>query len=101
MSKPYPEEVTESLRLHILRSLVELNHTANDSVLLNRADKFGFCFSRDRFRKELRWMERNGLIEFTKIEDSDCYRVELLAYGDDVCHGRERLEGVQNPMLRR
>lgn len=98
----YPEEVTESLRLHTLRSLVEMNGTSNDSVLLTRADKFGFCsFGRDRFRKELRWMERNGLIEFSKIEGSDCYRVELLTYGDDVCHGREKLDGVQDPMLRR
>ncbi|HAS88267.1 hypothetical protein [Maridesulfovibrio sp.] len=102
MSKHYPEEVTESLRLHVLRSLVEVGGTTNDSILLTRAHKYAFeSFGRDRFRAELRWMERNGLIEFKQIEDSDCYRVELLDYGNDVCHGREMLDGVQNPMLRR
>ncbi|WP_034632326.1 hypothetical protein [Maridesulfovibrio bastinii] len=102
MKKTYPEEVTESLRLYVLYSLAEMNGTANDSVLLARAEKFCFrSFGRDRFRAELRWMERQGLIEFSKIEDADCYGVELTTYGDDVCHGRERLEGVQHPMMRR
>ncbi len=88
----------EDQRLVILRSLVEANNDANESILQDCLDLYGHRISRDQVRTHLLWLEEQGLIELKDV--SGCYVAYLTARGWDVAQGRTKVCGVKRPQPR-
>ncbi|KGQ39898.1 hypothetical protein [Gallibacterium anatis] len=85
-------------RLVILRSLVEANNDANESILQDCLDLYGHRISRDQVRSHLLWLKEQGLIDLKDV--AGCYVAYLTARGLDVVQGRTEVYGVKKPLLR-
>ncbi|AEC17631.1 hypothetical protein UMN179_01614 [Gallibacterium anatis UMN179] len=83
-------------RLVILRSLIEADYDANESILQDCLALYGHDISRDSLRNQLNWLEEQGLITIRRLLDG--YMVATItARGIDVAKGRTKVEGVKRP----
>lgn len=82
-------------RLVILRSLSELNGSANDSVLQKILGQYGHKLSRDKVKTHLYWLQEQGLLEIDSVMNTDV--AVLSGRGLDVANGVSRCPGVGVP----
>ncbi|OBX09321.1 hypothetical protein QV08_01835 [Gallibacterium salpingitidis] len=83
-------------RLVILRSLIEADYDANESILQDCLALYGHDISRDSLRNHLNWLEEQGLITVRRLLDG--YMVATITTrGIDVAKGRTKVEGVKRP----
>lgn len=86
-------------RLVILRSLIEADYDANESILQDCLSLYGHDISRDSLRNHLNWLEEQGLISIRRLLDG--YMVATITTrGIDVAKGRTKVEGVKRPAPR-
>ncbi|ELO0986300.1 ArsR family transcriptional regulator [Citrobacter freundii] len=90
--------LTEDRRLVILRSLMDCNNEANESILNDCLDAYGHNVSRDVVRTQINWLQEQGLVT---VEDlHGFYIVTITGRGQDVAEGRTRVPGVKKPRAR-
>ena len=90
--------LTEDRRLVILRSLMDCNNEANESILNDCLDAYGHNVSRDVVRTQINWLQEQGPVT---VEDlHDCVTVTITGRGQDVAEGRTRVPGVKKPRAR-
>lgn len=90
--------LTEDRRLVILRSLIDCNNEANESILNDCLDAYGHNVSRDVVRTQIDWLQEQGLVT---VEDlRGFYVVTITGRGQDVAEGRARVSGVKKPRAR-
>jgi repressor of nif and glnA expression len=97
MSKAYEIDLSEHLRITILRLLDEYNGILNESLLSDMVLKYGFTPSFDKLRTELSWLEEQGLI---KCSGHECIVATLTRRGEDVAKCRVTVPGVKRPSRR-
>ncbi|ATX97206.1 ArsR family transcriptional regulator [Citrobacter freundii] len=90
--------LTEDRRLVILRSLMDCNNEANESILNDCLDAYGHNVSRDVVRTQINWLQEQGLVT---VEDlHGFFIVTITGRGQDVAEGRTRVPGVKKPRAR-
>ncbi|MEG6550418.1 ArsR family transcriptional regulator [Desulfocurvibacter africanus] len=95
----YDMVITEHLRITILRLLEEQSSRVfNESILLDKVERYGFAPSRDRMRTELRWLEEQGLLS---LSGETCLVATLTERGEDVARCRVMVPGVKRPSARK
>ncbi|HAM4869863.1 TPA: ArsR family transcriptional regulator [Escherichia coli] len=90
--------LTEDRRLVILRSLMDCNNEANESILQDCLDAYGHNVSRDVVRGQIDWLAEQQLVTVENLRGF--YVVTLTSRGQDVAEGRARVAGVKRPRLR-
>ncbi|MFW5499602.1 MULTISPECIES: ArsR family transcriptional regulator [unclassified Maridesulfovibrio] len=96
----YGSYINESLRLCILRILMEIGGaTANESLIEKISVKrFAFSEDRERLRTQIKWLAARGLV--TLPDDCEkCLTPKLTAEGKRVATGLDEVEGVDMPSL--
>lgn len=91
----YQDLLDGDQRLVILRSLNDLNGSANDSVLQKILGQYGHKLSRDKVKTHLFWLSEQGLIEIESVLSTDV--ANLTGRGLDVATGVARCPGVGMP----
>ena len=90
--------LTEDQRLVILRSLMDCNNEANESILNDCLDAYGHNISRDLVRTHIDWLQEQGLVTVENLHGF--YVVTITGRGQDVAEGRSRVSGVKKPRAR-
>ncbi|WPM85244.1 ArsR family transcriptional regulator [Apirhabdus apintestini] len=90
--------LTEDRRLVILRSLLDCNNEANESILQDCLDAYGHNVSRDLVRGLIDWLAEQGLVTVESL--SGFYVVTITGRGQDVAEGRAKVSGVKRPRAR-
>ncbi|EAP5465385.1 ArsR family transcriptional regulator [Salmonella enterica] len=90
--------LTEDRRLVILRSLMDCNNEANESILQDCLDAYGHNVSRDVVRGQIDWLAEQQLVTVENLRGF--YVVTLTSRGQDVAKGRARVAGVKRPRPR-
>ncbi|MBC6571545.1 ArsR family transcriptional regulator [Escherichia coli] len=90
--------LTEDRRLVILRSLMDCNNEANESILQDCLDAYGHNVSRDVVRGQIDWLAEQQLVTVENLRGF--YVVTLTSRGQDVAEGRARVSGVKRPRPR-
>lgn len=90
--------LTEDRRLVILRSLMDCNNEANESILQDCLDPYGHNVSRDLVRGLIDWLAEQGLVTVENL--SGFYVVTITGRGQDVAEGRAKVSGVKRPRAR-
>lgn len=90
--------LTEDRRLVILRSLMDCNNEANESILQDCLDAYGHNVSRDVVRGQIDWLAEQQLVTVENLRGF--YVVTLTSRGQDVAEGRARVAGVKRPRPR-
>lgn len=90
--------LTEDRRLVILRSLMDCNNEANESILQDCLDAYGHNVSRDVVRGQIDWLAEQQLVTVENLRGF--YVVTLTSRGQDVAEGRARVAGVERPRPR-
>ena len=90
--------LTEDRRLVILRSLLDCNNEANESILQDCLDAYGHNVSRDVVRGQIDWLAEQNLVSVENL--SGFYVVTLTGRGQDVAEGRAKVSGVKRPRAR-
>lgn len=90
--------LTEDRRLVILRSLLDCNSEANESILQDCLDAYGHNVSRDLVRGLIDWLAEQNLVTVESLRGF--YVVTLTGRGQDVAEGRARVSGVKRPRAR-
>ncbi|GCN31280.1 TPA: ArsR family transcriptional regulator [Escherichia coli] len=90
--------LTEDRRLVILRSLMDCNNEANESILQDCLDAYGHNVSRDVVRGQIDWLAEQQLVTVENLRGF--YVVTLTSRGQDVAEGRARVAGVKHPRPR-
>ncbi|EHP7034471.1 ArsR family transcriptional regulator [Escherichia coli] len=90
--------LTEDRRLVILRSLMDCNNEANESILQDCLDAYGHNISRDVVRGQIDWLAEQQLVTVENLRGF--YVVTLTSRGQDVAEGRARVAGVKRPRPR-
>lgn len=90
--------LTEDRRLVILRSLLDCNGEANESILQDCLDAYGHNVSRDLVRGLIDWLAEQGLVTIERL--SGFYVVTITGRGQDIAEGRARVSGVKKPRAR-
>ncbi|EEA5726621.1 ArsR family transcriptional regulator, partial [Salmonella enterica subsp. enterica serovar Montevideo] len=80
--------LTEDRRLVILRSLMDCNNEANESILQDCLDAYGHNVSRDVVRGQIDWLAEQQLVTVENLRGF--YVVTLTSRGQDVAEGRAR-----------
>lgn len=93
----YQDMLNQDQRLVILRSLGDVNGTANDSILNKMLDAYGHKISRHQVKAHLYWLEEVGLVALESVLETDV--ATITALGVDVSEGRARVPGVGVPRL--
>jgi repressor of nif and glnA expression len=93
----YKTLLEQDQRLVILRSLADVNGTANDSILNKMLDTYGHKVSRHQVKAHLYWLEEVGLVALESVLETDV--ATITALGADVAQGRARVPGVGAPRL--
>ena len=91
--------LTEDRRLVILRSLLECNGEANESILQDCLDAYGHSVARDVVRGQLDWLAEQGLVTVERLRGGFCVAT-LSGRGQDVAEGRAKVTGVKRPRAR-
>lgn len=90
--------LTEDRRLVILRSLLDCNNEANESILQDCLDAYGHNVSRDLVRGLIDWLAEQSLVSVENL--SGFYVVTITGRGQDVAEGRVKVSGVKRPRAR-
>ncbi|HEC8255122.1 TPA: ArsR family transcriptional regulator [Salmonella enterica subsp. enterica serovar Montevideo] len=90
--------LTEDRRLVILRSLLDCNNEANESIIQACLDAYGHNVSRDVVRGQIDWLSEQNLVTVENL--SGFYVVTLTGRGQDVAEGRAKVSGVKRPRAR-
>ncbi|OSK94373.1 VpaChn25_0724 family phage protein [Escherichia coli] len=90
--------LTQDRRLVILRSLMDCNNEANESILQDCLDAYGHNVSRDVVRGQIDWLAEQQLVTVENLRGF--YVVTLTSRGQDVAEGRARVAGVKRPRPR-
>ncbi|OSL31480.1 VpaChn25_0724 family phage protein [Escherichia albertii] len=90
--------LTQDRRLVILRSLMDCNNEANESILQDCLDAYGHNVSRDVVRGQIDWLVEQQLVTVENLRGF--YVVTLTSRGQDVAEGRARVSGVKRPRPR-
>lgn len=93
----YNAHLREHLRLTLLRLLAGQGggYSANESVLADAANRYGFAVARDVVRGELAWLAEQGLV---RTEEIGVIRVATITKrGLDAAAGRAAIPGVRRP----
>ncbi|HGA9239425.1 TPA: ArsR family transcriptional regulator [Salmonella enterica subsp. enterica serovar Java] len=90
--------LTEDRRLVILRSLLDCNNEANESILQGCLDAYGHNVSRDVVRGQIDWLAEQNLVTVENL--SGFYVVTITGRGQDVAEGRAKVSGVKRPRAR-
>jgi hypothetical protein len=90
--------LTEDRRLVILRSLLDCNNEANESILQDCLDAYGHNVSRDLVRGLIDWLSEQSLVSVENL--SGFYVVTITGRGQDVAEGRVKVSGVKRPRAR-
>lgn len=90
--------LTEDRRLVILRSLMDCNNEANESILQDCLDAYGHNVSRDVVRGQIDWLAEQQLVTVENLRGF--YVVTLTSRGQDVAESRARVAGVKRPRPR-
>ena len=90
--------LAEDRRLVILRSLMDCNNEANESILQDCLDAYGHNVSRDVVRGQIDWLAEQQLVTVENLRGF--YVVTLTSRGQDVAEGRARVAGVKRPRPR-
>ncbi|EAP4905470.1 ArsR family transcriptional regulator [Salmonella enterica] len=90
--------LTEDRRLVILRSLLDCNNEANESIIQDCLDAYGHNVSRDVVRGQIDWLAEQNLVTVENL--SGFYVVTLTGRGQDVAEGRAKVSGVKRPRAR-
>ncbi|EHZ8622606.1 ArsR family transcriptional regulator [Salmonella enterica] len=90
--------LTQDRRLVILRSLMDCNNEANESILQDCLDAYGHNVSRDVVRGQIDWLAEQQLVTVENLHGF--YVVTLTSRGQDVAEGRARVSGVKRPRPR-
>ncbi|EBH3649970.1 ArsR family transcriptional regulator [Salmonella enterica] len=90
--------LTEDRRLVILRSLLDCNNEANESILQDCLDAYGHNVSRDVVRGQIDWLAEQNLVTVENLRGF--YVVTLTGRGQDVAEGRAKVSGVKRPRAR-
>ncbi|EAP3676433.1 ArsR family transcriptional regulator [Salmonella enterica] len=90
--------LTEDRRLVILRSLLDCNNEANESILQDCLDAYGHNVSRDVVRGQIDWLAEQNLVTVENL--SGFYVVTITGRGQDVAEGRAKVSGVKRPRAR-
>lgn len=86
-------------RLVILRSLIDANYDANESILDDCLALYGHKISRDLVRNHLNWLEEQGLVKVERLTDG--FMVATITQrGVDVANGEAVVDGVKRPRPR-
>lgn len=90
--------LTEDRRLVILRSLLDCNNEANESILQDCLGAYGHNVSRDVVRGQIDWLAEQNLVTVENL--SGFYVVTITGRGQDVAEGRAKVSGVKRPRAR-
>ena len=90
--------LTQDRRLVILRSLMDCNNEANESILQDCLDAYGHNVSRDVVRGQIDWLAEQQLVTVENLRGF--YVVTMTSRGQDVAEGRARVSGVKRPRPR-
>lgn len=93
--KQIRQSLTEDQRLVVLRSLIDCNNSANESVLQSCLDAYGHRISRDLVRTHLCWLAEQQLVRISDI--AGCYVAHITGRGEDVAKGLTSVSGVKKP----
>lgn len=91
----YQQLIEGDQRLVMLRSLSDLNGSANDSVLHRVLEQYGHKISRDKVKTHLHWLNEQGLLTIDTVLSTDV--ANITGRGLDVANGRARCPGVGIP----
>ncbi|GAA4650828.1 hypothetical protein GCM10023116_31110 [Kistimonas scapharcae] len=92
----YQDALNECQRLVILRCLSEMTgYKANESILQNLLDCYGYSLSRDQVKTHMAWLAEQGLITVDTVADIQV--ATLTARGEDCAAGRAQVPGVKRP----
>ncbi|ECI5214682.1 ArsR family transcriptional regulator [Salmonella enterica subsp. diarizonae] len=91
--------LTQDRRLVILRSLLECNNDANESILHDCLDAYGHYVSRDAVRGLIDWLAEQQLVAIEELRGG-FYVVTITSRGQDVAEGRARVSGIKRPRSR-
>lgn len=92
----YAEHERQHRRLTVLRILGEApGYSANESLLHQMVEQFGFRASRDQVRGDLTWLAEQGLV--TTEETAGLLIATITQRGGDVAAGRSSVPGVKRP----
>src|SRR5690554_3997824 len=91
----YQQLLEGDQRLVILRSLDDLNGSANDSVLQIILEQYGHKLSRDKVKTHLYWLGEQGLVNIETVLSTDV--ASITGRGLDVAKGVARCPGVGMP----
>lgn len=96
----FKDDYIASRRLFLLRLLVEVNATANESVLRTAARAGGFGqSSADDIRTDLDHLRTVGCV--TETWQGSLRVVSLAERGEDAAYGRAVVEGVEHSIWRK
>lgn len=90
--------LTEDRRLVILRSLIDCNNEANESILQDCLDAYGHNVSRDTVKVLIDWLAEQNLVTVQNLRGF--YVVTITGRGQDVAEGRAKASGVKRPRAR-
>lgn len=93
----YNDVIQSDQRLVILRTLVEMNGSANDSVLQKVLERYGHRISRDQVKTHLYWLEEQGLLGIESVLSTDV--ATITGRGSDAANGHARVPGVGSPRI--
>jgi len=94
--KSYDDHEAEHARLTILRLLAsQAGYSANDSVLRDALESFGFRLSRDRVRVELGWLAEQRLAQLEEL--GPLVVATATQRGVEAAEGRVQVSGIKRP----
>lgn len=93
----YSDLIQNDQRLVILRTLNEMNGSANDSVLQKVLDRYGHRISRDQVKTHLYWLAEQGLVGIESVMSIDV--ATITSRGVDVAGGHATVPGVARPRI--
>lgn len=93
----YIDVIQGDQRLVILRTLEEMNGSANDSVLQKVLERYGHRISRDQVKTHLYWLNEQGLVVIESVMSTDV--ATITGRGADVANGHARVPGVGTPRI--
>lgn len=94
----FSEHLAKDRRLAILKLLVEVQGSANESVLRTGLEDLGHVadLTRERVREDLQFLSDRALVKLTWFSDKIAV-AHITERGVEVAQGRIRVDGVKPP----
>lgn len=91
----YAAHMSEHRRLSALIVLRAMPEPVNDSIIFDHVKRSGILGDREMLRDDLRWLHLRGLVALEEL--GDLLICAITAQGEQVSHGKLRVEGVRRP----